>query len=393
MEIQVNFIGLTQFSLGKEAEILEEIDRVKGTLLRPTISLCHQCHYHIPAYRYELDGSVYICKRCSMHGLSHHMIERDSYFYHNLKKTKKIDLWNFDHGILTEVTDRCNIQCPHCYHLPDNQTTDQPLEEVMKRVSDYPPSINTVALCGAEASLRKDFIELASSIISTGKSCTVLTNGIKFSDLDWVKSIASSGARNLDAHIGLNHPGYLNNTTIRAKQVAGIENIAEHLLLGYVGYTMVTLDELDYILTEIATSSWPATHFRIRCGSQIGRNSTPEPVFVSDIYKRIMKWANDRHLSFKKVEADNNIYHQVVDLGGKLIRVIHWCDERNIDMEELRSGPWNDFVPDGITNFLNQIIRRDIWKNKSLILPDKPPVRYHVDHQNDIDPIFDRNYH
>lgn len=328
-----------------------------------------------------------------MHGLGHHMIERDSYFYHNLKKTKKNNLWNFDHGILTEVTDRCNIQCPHCYHLPDNQTTDQPMQEVLERINNYPTSISNVALCGAEASLRKDLIELSSSIITTGKSCTILTNGIKFSDRGWVKKIAASGAKKMDAHIGLNHPSYLNNETIRKKQEQGIDNISEFLLLGYVGYTMVSIDELDYILKEIVTARWPATHFRIRCGSQIGRNSTPEPVFVSDIYKKIKSWSEKNKIQMSDVEADNNIYHQVVDLGGKLIRVIHWCDETNIDMEELRTGPWNDFVPDGITNFLNQIIRRDIWKNKSLMLPDKPPLRYHVEHQNDRDPIFDKKFH
>lgn len=321
------------------------------------------------------------------------MIERDSFFYHNLKKTKETTFWNFDHGILTEVTDRCNVQCPHCYHLPDNQTIDQPMQEVIERINNYPQSINTVALCGAEASLRKDFIELASEIISTGKSCTVLTNGIKFSETEWVKKIAASGAKHLDAHIGLNHPSYLNNDTIRKKQEQGINNIAEHLLLGYIGYTMVSIEELDYILNEIVTANWPATHFRIRCGSQIGRNSTPEPVFVSDIYKKIQSWSENNNIPMSDVEADNNIYHQVINLGGKFVRVIHWCDETNIDMEELRTGPWNDFVPDGITNFLNQIIRRDVWKNQSLILPDKPPLRYHVDHQRDSDPIFDPQFH
>ena len=61
---------------------------------------------------------------------------------------------------------------------------------------------------------------------------------------------------------------------------------------------------------------------------------------------------------------------------NKDIRIIQWCDETDIDMEELRSGPWCDFVPDGVTNFLHQIIRRDVWKNQGLILPDTPPDRY-----------------
>ena len=66
----------------------------------------------------------------------------------------------------------------------------------------------------------------------------------------------------------------------------------------------------------------------------------------------------------------------MVFVEDKEIRVIQWCDITDIDMEELRSGPWCDFVSDGITNFLHQIIRRDIEKNKHLTLPDVPPKRY-----------------
>ncbi len=45
-------------------------------------------------------------------------------------------------------------------------------------------------------------------------------------------------------------------------------------------------------------------------------------------------------------------------------------------------GPWNDFVPhDKRTNFLHQIIRRDVWKNKGIALPDKTPGRYQLENQ------------
>jgi hypothetical protein len=66
----------------------------------------------------------------------------------------------------------------------------------------------------------------------------------------------------------------------------------------------------------------------------------------------------------------------MVNIDDKVVRLIAWCDETNIDMEELRSGPWCNFVPDGITNFLHQIIRRDVFKNQNIPLPDTPPARY-----------------
>ena len=66
----------------------------------------------------------------------------------------------------------------------------------------------------------------------------------------------------------------------------------------------------------------------------------------------------------------------MVSIDDQPFRLIQWCDETDIHMEELRTGPWCSFVPDGLTNFLHQIIRRDIWKNQKLVLPDNPPIRY-----------------
>ena len=31
-----------------------------------------------------------------------------------------------------EVTDKCNLNCPHCYHKPDNKTVaDKPMEQIL----------------------------------------------------------------------------------------------------------------------------------------------------------------------------------------------------------------------------------------------------------------------
>ena len=142
---------------------------------------------------------------------------------------------------------------------------------------------------------------------------------------------------------------------------------------------MSSISELEDILQESTAKykQWTPDHYRIRYGSDIGRYPNQPRMYVSDIYKITRDWCESRGKKIKIIDnADNNIYHVMVEIDNIKYRLIQWCDETDIDMEELRSGPWCDFVPDGVTNFLHQIIRRDIWKNQGLILPDSPPDRY-----------------
>jgi len=369
--------GLNHFKTSLIDKLLTSVPNNLGN----TVSLCHQCHSHVPAVRYHKSGKVYIAKQCAVHGISHHMIERDYEFYSGIYYTQDNPRYNFNGGVLIEVTDRCNLTCPHCYHEPDNSLTDQSINKILNQIKKWALGFNAidrVILSGAEPTLRKDFTELVSEIKNLNPNITVsvMTNGICFSDIDYVKKAKESGLSSVN--IGLNHPSYNDHKIIRKKQLAAINNAhSEGLSISYISYTMMTLAEVDFIMNEICSNEWRSKNFRIRYGSDIGRNPGQERIFVSDVYKSIESWCAANGKSFERiVEADNNIYHVMAKVDGKDIRIIQWCDETDIDMEELRSGPWCDFVPDGITNFLHQIIRRDVWKNQGLILPDSPPDRY-----------------
>jgi len=388
----VNLTGQKQFKQTAVDRLHNEIINVGGTELLPTVSLCHQCHYHVPAWRYHKDGKVYMVKHCVTHGISHHQIENDYEFYKNLNYTKNTKNFNFNGGVVIEGSDRCNLECPHCYHLPENDTTDKPIQELLDQINKFPlgkDGIHTVHLSGAESTLRSDFCELVTAIknLNPDISVGVLTNGIRFGNADFVKAAKEAGLGS--ANVGLNHPSYNDYAVVRAKQVRAIETLNSlDMTVNWISYTMISLDELDFVLNEITTSSWKARNFRLRTGSEIGRNASTGRIFVSDIFKAVKQWAETNNKSFEVIEpADNNIYHIMVNLDGKIIRVIQWCDETDIDMEELRAGPWADFVPDGITNFLHQIIRRDVWKNQNLILPDTPPTRYQFNRNPDDSPL------
>lgn len=372
----ITFKGINQF---KQSNIDKLFSSLQGEVGQPTVSLCHHCYSHIPAWRYFKDGKVYMAKHCSIHGISHHIIESDEMFYKSLSYTQDTMAFNFNASLLTEVTDRCNLECPHCYHLPDSDTSDIPLNDFINRIKQYPlghGEIERIVLTGAEATLRKDFIELISAIKDMGLYPVVMSNAIRFGDKDFTLKAKEAGIANVN--VGLNHPEYIDHETVRRKQVTALNTMHDiGLTVGYIGYTMIDLNELDFILGEVVNSPWYPKTFRIRAGSEIGRNGTSDRIYLSDIFKATKQWCENNNKQFKIIgNADDNIYHIMVEIEGKVVRLIQWCDISDIDLEELRSGPWCDFVPDGITNFLHQIIRRDVWKNQGNILPDVPPLRY-----------------
>jgi MoaA/NifB/PqqE/SkfB family radical SAM enzyme len=320
------------------------------------------------------------------------MIESDYNFYSGLYYTQDNPRYNFNGGVLIEASDRCNLECPHCYHLPDNEIKDSPIGTILEQIKRLPlgaDQIDRIILSGAEATLRPDFSQLVSAIkeLNPSLSVTVMTNGIQFGNHEFVKEVKNSGLDGVN--IGLNHPEYIDHKVVRRKQVSAIENMyVESIPISYISYTMISLDEVHDIMTEICSNYWQPKNFRIRYGSDIGRNPGQERIFVSDVYKAIESWCKQNNKSFERiVEADNNIYHIMARIEDKDIRIIQWCDETDIDMEELRSGPWCDFVPDGVTNFLHQIIRRDVWKNQGLVLPDSPPERYKFNRNPDNSPL------
>lgn len=345
-----------------------------------TVSLCEHCYRHVPAKKFIRDGSVWMSKQCPEHGYSEYMIERDADFYNNLE----FDPYGYDvpSGIMIEVTDRCNLKCPHCYHEPENATTDKPIDLIMSQLESWPRDAGSVILAGAEPTLRKDLPDLIRRIYHwqqatsrVDQDITILTNGVKFADQEWVQKIKDAGCRAV--MIGLNHHTYQGDT-VHQKQLQGIKNCKEAgIIVYYVGYTLENLDHIPDVLEEIQKLGNSALQYRVRAGSDIGRNPDEPRYYLSDHVKTIKEFVISRGWSWEKIPADDNLYHYMVKINGITHRLIQWSDPKTIDMEELRCGPWCDFVPNKpITNFLHQIMLRDAAVNKNMPLWDTVPKRY-----------------
>jgi len=338
--------------------------------IHKTVSLCDHCYRHIPANVYEKDDKIMMTKLCPDHGEMTSIVEVDKEFYYSL--THHTDIGSFNQ-ILFEASDRCQLTCPHCYHLPDNKITDKPIEQIIDQLKTFPANCAPM-LAGAEATLRPDFIELCDEINKLNfERFEVLTNGLRFADQEFTESCKVAGLREIC--FGLNHPSY-QGEKVHAKQLKALDEILKaDFEVGYVGYTLQSLDEVDFILEEIQKIKHKNIHhYRIRCGSFIGRSSDQKRSYLSDLVKYVSNIIGEE---LTPMQWDDNPYHVMLEWNDVKLRLIQWPDVTNIDLEELATGPWCHFTEGPVTNFVHQVIIRDAVKNMNMNVLDFAPKKYH----------------
>ena len=94
-------------------------------------SLCHICFRHIPSQITVENNIRYINKECPEHGHFKIIQDPDAEFCEKLEqKTNNI----YQNILMLETTDKCNLNCPHCYHIPKNDTEDLSILKVFDEI-------------------------------------------------------------------------------------------------------------------------------------------------------------------------------------------------------------------------------------------------------------------
>ena len=186
-----------------------------------TVSLCNECYRHIPAIVYEEDGLILIKKNCPYHGEYTGIVETDPAFYYGLEHHRDVSSFN---QVLFEASDRCQLTCPHCYHLPDNKIKDVQLDILISQINQFPKDSSPM-IAGAEPTLRPDFIKLCNELDSLNfEQFELLTNGIRFASKEFTDSCYQAGLKTLC--FGLNHPSYQGDT-VHNKQLTALDNLID----------------------------------------------------------------------------------------------------------------------------------------------------------------------
>jgi len=341
--------------------------------MKETLSICHHCYRHVPAIRFEEDGSIWLKKTCAEHGESIHLVEPDAEFYNN---------YNYHRHALKsyfiEVTNRCNLACPHCYQMPDNKSVDPTAEKMIDTIQSWPDDGFPIAICGAEPTTRKDLPDLIKRIQSLpGKQrgLMILTNGVNLSNYDYAKQFTEF--ENVRWTFGLNHTDY-QGPAVRKKQMEGINNCIDlGLVIKNISYTLLNMSQLEDCVNELVNlGNGFCESYRIRCGADIGRTAGGEQIYLSDLIKATEEVCERNGYTFEKFPYGNRS-HYCVEINGLPTRIIQWPDATTIDLSEVQTEAIADILPGKPPSpLVHQVILRDGTINKGLPLLDTIPQEW-----------------
>ena len=342
--------------------------------LADTLSICEHCYRHVPAVRFLRDDSIYLGKTCPVHGYVEHLVEPDSKFY--------LEYSYHRHALgsyFLEVTNHCNLACPHCYQEPDIKSTDPSIDYLLSLINSWPDDGYPVALVGAEPTTRKDLPDLIRAINSMNKkhrNIMILTNGVYLSNYEYAEKFTEFA--HVQWTVGLNHPDYQGHT-VRKKQMEGIKNCVNlKLPIKNVSYTLESLEQVEYCLDEIQEfGNSICQQFRIRCGADIGRYPGGPKIYMSQLVNEVKIISERKGWDYHWDKHDGNRSHYATFINDLPVKIIQWPDVRTIDLGEVQTEAIADILPGKPPSpLVHQVILRDAMINKKMMLFDTIPKEY-----------------
>ena len=127
------------------------------------------------------------------------LVEPDADFYINYKyKRQALESY------FLEITNHCNLACPHCYQEPDNKSADPSIDYLLSLIDSWPDDGYPVALVGAEPTTRKDLPDLIRAINNMNRKhrkVMILTNGVYLSNYEYAQKFEECSPSRFEIHI------------------------------------------------------------------------------------------------------------------------------------------------------------------------------------------------
>jgi len=164
--------------------------------LRKTKSICPKCFKQLPAKIIEEKDKVFLIKTCKRHGRFKVLISKDPDYYKELSNAYFSD-FKYDPRFKRNyfnlyLTFRCNLNCPICLTRANEIDFKEPSLELIERLMKKWKNTK-IGLWGGEPTLREDLPEIIRIIKKSGNIPALYTNGIKISDISYLRKLKDSG--------------------------------------------------------------------------------------------------------------------------------------------------------------------------------------------------------
>jgi uncharacterized radical SAM superfamily Fe-S cluster-containing enzyme len=176
--------------------------------IRDTQGYCERCQRLVPAEVLVHDDAVWLQRNCPVHGYSENLLSRHAPYYRLIEAmlphpkplpviTAPEKAGPLMREVFTNVTERCNLQCPFCLadsggNRPAPTPTLADLLAMLRRMLPHRP---IVYLSGGEPTLSPDLFEWIRQLTEAGYLVKLLTNGIKLADEFYCRQLHEAGLR------------------------------------------------------------------------------------------------------------------------------------------------------------------------------------------------------
>lgn len=209
------------------------------------------------------------------------------------KKQKISKIW------LT-VNRACNFRCPWCYAESTGYSNEKQMNiKMAKKIVDFAAElyVNEVNIIGGEPLFYPEIEELIKYINSKGLKSSIVTNGYKFSNKDFLKKIEKAKLTTMGFSVkGFDQVSYINNTKVDAYREikSAIENINASNKIGGIYTVVITPDMLKRFedVAKMVSKDKSKKLLLILCGPVFSKEGYVENDYVLEPTKVIREIMN-----------------------------------------------------------------------------------------------------
>lgn len=257
-----------------------------------TKSICPLCFKEITAQVIEENKQIYLIKECAEHGEFKVLIEKDPWLYKKLMNQEFLEKKSLFNSLAFSTTHLCDLNCNPCY-LSKRDNYNFPLEDMKRIISGF--NGKQIRLSGGEPTLREDLPQIIEYIVKNDKYPTLLTNGLRLADINYVRRLKKAGIPWI--HFSFNsfndrvYEKIDGQKLLKAKLKAlrNIKRMEIPITLSIMLVSGVNENEIRKIYRYCLKNNSFIKRLRIRSSVPVGRHTEEECLYLSEIVKIVSK--------------------------------------------------------------------------------------------------------